>query len=48
MHVIELPVGLLKSNVTIGDPIKLKLEFDMQRSLTDRKKFLSMQENLIK
>lgn len=47
MHIIELPVGLLKSNVSIGDPIKLKLEFDIKRAQADRKKFITIQENLV-
>lgn len=48
MHIIELPVGLLKANVTIGDPIKLKLEFDGKRAQSDRRKFITTQENIIK
>jgi hypothetical protein len=48
MHIVELPVGLLKTNVTIGDPVKLKLEFDFKRAQFDRKKFVSIQEGLIK
>lgn len=48
MHIIELPVGLLKSDVSIGDPIKLKLEFDTKRAQADRRKFVSVQENLLK
>jgi hypothetical protein len=48
MHIVELPVGLLKANVSIGDPIKLKLEFDFKRAQIDRKRFVSIQENLIK
>lgn len=24
-HVIEMPVGLIKENLSIGDPVKLKL-----------------------
>lgn len=48
MHIIELPVGLMKANVAIGDPIKLKLEFDTKRAQADQRKFISVQENLIK
>ena len=48
MHIIELPVGLLKANVAIGDPIKLKLEFDAKRANADRRKFYGLQEELIK
>jgi len=40
MHVIELPVGLLKANISIGDPIRLKLESDVKRMQADRRKFL--------
>ena len=48
MHVIEIPVGLIKGKVAIGDPIKLKLEIDTKRAESDQKKFQSLQENLLK
>lgn len=34
---IELPISILKANISIGDPIKLKLEFDIERAESDRK-----------
>ena len=40
---IELPVGILKGNISIGDPIKLKLEYDTKRAEEDKRKFIALQ-----
>ena len=47
MHVIEIPVGLIKEKIVIGDPIKLKLELDVKRAEKKKKKFMALQEHLL-
>lgn len=41
-------MGLLKGNISIGNPIKLKLEYDAKRAQMDDKKFVTVQESLLK
>ena len=48
MKIIELPLGIIKNEVKIGDPIKLKLEFDVNRIEQDRKKFQNLQRRFNK
>ena len=41
LQVIEFPIGVMKGNMAIGDPVKLKLEFDGGRAKANKKKFIS-------
>ena len=46
MQVLELPIGIIKGDVKIGDPVRMKLELDKMRVETDRKKQTNLQKDL--
>ena len=48
MEVLELPLGLIREEIKIGHPIKLRLEYDEKRMQTDDIKFKTVQKQLYK
>ena len=48
MEILELPLGLIKDDIKIGYPIKLKLEYDVKRQQSDDNKFKTIQKDLYK
>jgi hypothetical protein len=48
MEILELPLGLIREDIKIGHPIKLKLEYDVKRQQTDDNRFKTIQKDLYK
>lgn len=48
MEILELPLGLIKEDVKLGHPIKLKLEYDVKRQQVDDNRFKTIQKDLYK
>ena len=46
MQVLELPIGIVRNDVKIGDPVRMKLEYDKKRMEGDRKRFENLQKGL--
>lgn len=48
MEILELPLGLIREDIKIGHPIKLKLEYDIKRQQSDDNRFKTIQKDLYK
>ena len=46
LEILELPLGLIRENVKIGYPIKMRLEYDSARQQSDDIRFKGIQKRI--